>query len=779
MSRLEEALDAYDQAIMEHPGNVMAYNGRAETLKEMGRLSEALDAYDQAIMEYPNNAVAKIGRAEVLRQMGRQEDALAAYEYVIMEHPENVVAKIGRAETLREMGQTERRYASHYGASTEIDEQQGQKYQDEGLASISSGLTNNIDPFRIRGTILNKKYKLLDFAGSGGMGAVYRALSLADGSTVAIKILQPHILARSPEYAELFERETKNAQSLDHPHIVKVFDGGKDEDLSYMVMEWVEGRSIEDALTQGQLPLGRLTNIFGQLCSAVAFAHERNIIHLDLKPGNILLLDRPEPDDFVKVIDFGLSRVISKESGTTVTKFRGTHQFCAPEQFGGKVSHRSDIYSLGATLYYLLTGVIPFGTSYINAKIHPNLELPKIPSLARQRDLPPILDDVIGKSLEKDPNLRQQSARQLYREFHDAIASIGINIQGETERKEEVTKEPAQIHAAETNLSTLKTEGQSQPLYDLTDESKQVQASPVARSILARIIWQNGLLRSMWKARLLIAIIILLLISTLITNVYLNRLSATSVEARLQNAIRQNNLFSPPNENAYALYLQLKNDPDRSKAERFGQELIPILTAPINKLLPDINDPATQSRGSVEDWRDASKHLEWAIEIKPGDSGLIARKEYCDARIAYERRDSAQALAHLDIAGTQEPSWALPFNLKGVIYNERKDYLTAREYFSNAIEREPRWAVPYNNLGTTYFYVQQFSEAERYYRQAAALAPNWARPHAWLGEIAERRADYQMAVQEYQRVLDINDTTMNLGAIRLKLEKLKPQTLED
>jgi serine/threonine protein kinase len=339
----------------------------------MGRLREALAAYDYLIREHPENAVAKIGRAEVLRQTGRREEALAAYESVLREHPENVVAKIGRAETLREMGQTERSYASHYGANTEIDEQQEQKYQGEGPASISGGPTNTRDPFRIRGTILNKKYKLIDFAGSGGMGAVYRALSLVDGSTVAIKILQPHILARSPEYAELFEREAKNAQSLDHPHIVKVFDSGKDEDLSYMVMEWVEGHSIEDALTQGQLPLSRLTNIFGQICSAVGFAHERNIIHLDLKPGNILLLDRPESDDFVKVIDFGLSRVISKESGTTVTKFRGTHQFCAPEQFGGKVSHRSDIYSLGATLYYLLTGVIPFGTSYINAKIHPNL----------------------------------------------------------------------------------------------------------------------------------------------------------------------------------------------------------------------------------------------------------------------------------------------------------------------------------------------------------------------------------------------------------------------
>lgn len=279
------------------------------------------------------------------------------------------------------------------------------------------------DPYRLNGIVLNGRYSLIDYAGSGGMGAVYRAMDTELRRIVAVKILKPDVVARSSEYAELFEREAKNVQSLDHPHIVKIFDSGKDEDLSYMVMEWVEGLSIEDILTQGQLPLDRLTNIFEQICDAVAFAHERNIIHLDLKPGNILLLDRPESDDFAKVIDFGLSRVISKESGTTMTNFRGTHLFCAPEQFGRKVSHKSDIYSLGATLYYLLTGVIPFGASYINAKIHPNLELPEIPSVVRQRSLPQAVDHVLRKALSKDPALRQQSAKELFQEFREAVSA--------------------------------------------------------------------------------------------------------------------------------------------------------------------------------------------------------------------------------------------------------------------------------------------------------------------------------------------------------------------
>ncbi len=215
------------------------------------------------------------------------------------------------------------------------------------------------DPYRITGTVLDEKYKLVEYAGGGGMGAVYRAINLHNQNIVAVKILKPDIVARNPEYAELFGREVKTAQLLKHPHIVEVFDSGEDDGLSFMVMEWIDGKSIEDVLMQSELPLDRVINIFGQICSAVSFAHESNIIHLDIKPANISLLEDRKPDDFVKVIDFGLSRIISRESGTTVTKFRGTHQYCAPEQFGGKVSRRSDIYSLGATLYYLITGVLP------------------------------------------------------------------------------------------------------------------------------------------------------------------------------------------------------------------------------------------------------------------------------------------------------------------------------------------------------------------------------------------------------------------------------------
>jgi serine/threonine protein kinase len=281
------------------------------------------------------------------------------------------------------------------------------------------------DPYRIVGTVLANKYELIEFAGSGGMGVVYRARKLDDDSIIAVKVLKPDIVAGNPEYANLFVREAEIVRGLNHPHIVKIFDSGEHEDLSFMVMEWVEGKSIEEHLGRGLLNEDSLVNIFQQVCDAVGYAHQKNIIHLDLKPGNILLIS--SMPEFVKVIDFGLSRVIRQESGTTVTRFRGTFQYCAPEQFGGRVSFRSDIYSLGATLYTLITGLMPFSTSYVHAKQHPNLELPEIPSIARQRGFPSAIDKVIAKALNKNPDLRQQSTNELFREFADAIHVDGLS----------------------------------------------------------------------------------------------------------------------------------------------------------------------------------------------------------------------------------------------------------------------------------------------------------------------------------------------------------------
>lgn len=273
------------------------------------------------------------------------------------------------------------------------------------------------DPYRRIGGQLAARYELIEYAGGGGMGAVYRAVDHKAETVVAVKILKPDIAARNPEYVELFAREVKTAQELKHPHIVQILDSGTDEETPFMVMEWIDGKSIEDVVSMGELSLPSIKHVFAQICSAVSFAHKKNIIHLDIKPANVLM----QTVDCAKVIDFGLSRILSRESGTTVTKFRGTHQYCAPEQFGGKVNYQSDIYSLGATLYHLISGVVPFSTSYIYAKMYPNMELPQLSALTNYRDIPGAVDRVVSKALNKDPQKRQKSVDELFEEFSKAL----------------------------------------------------------------------------------------------------------------------------------------------------------------------------------------------------------------------------------------------------------------------------------------------------------------------------------------------------------------------
>jgi eukaryotic-like serine/threonine-protein kinase len=288
----------------------------------------------------------------------------------------------------------------------------------------------NRDPYRRVSATLAGKYLLTKYIGRGGMGAVYKAIAKPitgvsnEGfpPTFAIKLLKPDLVMDHPDYALLFEREVEVVRKLEHPHIVRLIDSAATDDgIPFMVMEWLTGKSLEDHISDEQLSIERIVDILYQVCEAFHFAHSNGVIHLDIKPSNIFLLSVPNPD-FIKVIDFGMSRVIRQDSGTTASRFLGTYQYCSPEHFGGKLSRRSDIYSLGVTLYQMLTGVLPFGSSYVHAKMYPNLELPPVPPLHKMRpEIGPEVDEIINKAISRDPEARQNDVRQFFKEFATAV----------------------------------------------------------------------------------------------------------------------------------------------------------------------------------------------------------------------------------------------------------------------------------------------------------------------------------------------------------------------
>lgn len=283
-----------------------------------------------------------------------------------------------------------------------------------------------IDDFRRTGDVLNEKYLLEGFLGSGGMGWVYLGSSIHSDEIFAIKLLKPEIVSKNPQNIKLFHNEVIAAQKLRHPNIVSIKDSGTDENhrVSYIVMELLEGKTLDNLMMNQKLTQAERRYIFLQICEAFIYAHSKNVLHLDIKPENIFITKQENGDYKVTIIDFGIAKIISSESGTTVTQFRGSPMYCSPEHFSGKLSYYSDIYSLTATLYFLFSGVFPFGNSYLNAKVHPNLELPPIPDVTRiNKELPEQINKIIAKGLNRNPLERYASVSHLMEEFNQVFSN--------------------------------------------------------------------------------------------------------------------------------------------------------------------------------------------------------------------------------------------------------------------------------------------------------------------------------------------------------------------
>jgi Tol biopolymer transport system component len=265
-------------------------------------------------------------------------------------------------------------------------------------------------------------YEIVAPLGAGGMGEVYRARDTRLERTVAIKVLSSHLSA-SPEVRQRFEREAKTISQLSHPHICALHDVGREGDVEYLVMEYLEGETLADRLLKGPLPLEQTLRYGIQIADALDKAHRQGVVHRDLKPGNVMLTKTG-----VKLLDFGLAKVLSPARSTLdLTSFPtqaapvtregtllGTVQYMAPEQLEGKdADARTDIFAFGCVLYEMATGKKAFSGSTQASLISSILRDEPQPISQVQPMSPPALDHVVKKSLAKDPEDRWQNAADL------------------------------------------------------------------------------------------------------------------------------------------------------------------------------------------------------------------------------------------------------------------------------------------------------------------------------------------------------------------------------
>ncbi|WP_372366626.1 serine/threonine-protein kinase [Candidatus Uabimicrobium sp. HlEnr_7] len=246
--------------------------------------------------------------------------------------------------------------------------------------------------------------------GKGAIGIVYRARHKTLNIDVAVKLLKPQTSFFSDSATQRFQREARTAGCLEHRNVLKIFDIGQEEDIHYLVMEYIDGKSVDDYLTkQGQLPIKTSIKIIKQAAEGLAAAHAANILHRDVKPANILISRK---DEVVKLADFGLARLNSQNNIklTDTGSIVGTMGYTAPEQMKGNPTTFSDLYSLGITFFEMLTGELPYRGDSAYAMINKHAKAP-IPSVKSIRsEVPQVLDDLIRQLMAKKPQERPQSA---------------------------------------------------------------------------------------------------------------------------------------------------------------------------------------------------------------------------------------------------------------------------------------------------------------------------------------------------------------------------------
>ncbi len=276
----------------------------------------------------------------------------------------------------------------------------------------------------MKGQKINDRYQIIKSIGEGGMANVYLAYDTILDRDVAVKILRGD-LSNDDKFVRRFQREALNASSLSHPNIVEVYDVGDDNGQYFIVMEYIEGKNLKDLLKKrGKLTVTEVIDIMGQIADGLSVAHDSYIIHRDIKPQNIMILE----NGLVKITDFGIAMAMNATQLTQTNSVMGSVHYLPPEQASGKGSTlKSDIYSMGILMYELLTGTLPYrGDNAVEIALK-HLKEP-LPSIREEiPEVPQSVENIILRSAAKNPKNRYNDARGMYEDLKTCMDDARIN----------------------------------------------------------------------------------------------------------------------------------------------------------------------------------------------------------------------------------------------------------------------------------------------------------------------------------------------------------------
>src|SRR5690348_15954412 len=315
-------------------------------------------------------------------------------------------------------------------------------------------------------------YEILGVLGAGGMGKVYKVRNTISDRVEAMKILLPD-LAGQKDLADRFLREIKVLASLSHPNIAALRTALTLDNQLVMIMEYVDGVTLSSRLAQGAIPPGQAVKYIDQVLDALSYAHKQNIIHRDIKPANMMLT----PDGSVKLMDFGIARSSTDRSLTMTGTTLGSLNYMPPEQVKGEpADNRSDLYSLGVSLYEMVTGQLPFQAESNYAMMAAHLQEAPKPPIVLRPGIPQPLNQIILMALSKEPSQRFQSADA----FRGALKSVQAQGGGTQPAVDPRSYAPSSGASAGGATSLFQETPASQSPTTLTDTPAYQRTQPVA-----------------------------------------------------------------------------------------------------------------------------------------------------------------------------------------------------------------------------------------------------------------------------------------------------------